>query len=97
MPANKKYLTTSPWQRFAKLSCGILGGYILSALIHINLSYLFVNKPPFLSVTLNTVFILWVGFICIPYLFKNGWKAWLYYLIAILGLALLYFFVFKNS
>ena len=38
MPANKKYLTPSPWQRFAKISAAILGGLIVALMFHLALA-----------------------------------------------------------
>lgn len=97
MPANPKYLTSSPWQRFAKLSAGVFGGYIISALLHMVLA-LFVpyHKEVLISSTF-TFFIFWVAFIIFPYLFKNGWWAWGVYLVLILVLYGLYYWGDKQN
>lgn len=91
MPANPKYLTKNPWQQFAKISAGILGGYIITALIHM-VSALFIpfHKEILITTTI-TFFIIWVVFLIIPYLFKNGWKVWLLYIIIISILFGLYY------
>lgn len=92
MPANKKYLNKSPWHQFAKISAGILGGYIITALIHMCLP-LWLPKPKEVLITsVFTFFIVWCTFLIIPYLFKNGWKSWLIYLGIIAILFALYYF-----
>lgn len=85
MPANPKYLTQSSWQKFAKLSAGILGGYIISALLHMVLPILLVPYHKEMLITsLFTLYALWVVLMIIPYLFKNGWMAWGVYILSII-------------
>lgn len=95
MPANPKYLTKSSWHRFAKISAGILGGYIISALFHMVLSLYIPAHKEVLITSAFTLFILWGGLLLVPYLFRNGWKIWGIYLLAILLLYL--FFYLGNS
>tara|TARA_R100001369_G_scaffold91389_1_gene132564 strand:+ start:702 stop:1004 length:303 start_codon:yes stop_codon:yes gene_type:complete len=92
MPANKKYLTTSSWQRFAKISAGIVGGYIISALLHIALAYWLPNPEIVLITSVYTLYILWVAIIIISFLTKNGWKLWALYLAIIIVLSVLIYF-----
>ena len=80
MPANKKYLTTSSWQRFAKISAGIVGGYIISALLHIVLAFWLPDPKLVLITSVYTLYILWVTIIILSFLAKNGWKLWAIYL-----------------
>lgn len=89
MPANKKYLTTSSWQRFAKISAGIVGGYIISALLHIALAYWLPNPEMVLITSVYTLYILWVAIIILSFLAKNGWKLWALYLAIIIVLSVL--------
>ena len=92
MPANKKYLTTSSWQRFAKISAGIVGGYIISALLHIALAYWLPNPEIVLITSVYTLYILWVAIIILSFLAKNGWKLWALYLAIIIVLSVLIYF-----
>ena len=92
MPANKKYLTTSKWQKFAKLSAGIIGGYFITALIHLSFALWFPFHKEALITSIYTIFIIWVVLIIIPFLFKNGWKTWgLYILICMILIVGFYF------
>ncbi|WP_075341794.1 hypothetical protein [Tenacibaculum agarivorans] len=90
MPANPKYLNKSPWQQFAKVSAGILGGYIVTALLHMCLPLWFPYPKEILITSIFTVFIVWGALLIFPFLFKNGWKAWGMYMILILILYIIY-------
>lgn len=92
MPANKKYLTYAPWQRFAKISAGIIGGYIISALLHMDLALWLPHHKEILISSIFTTFVVWCALFTFPFLFKNGWKAWLFYL-GVIGIlyAIFYF------
>ena len=92
MPANKKHLTTSSWQKFAKISAGIIGGYAITALIHLSFALWFPYHKEALISSIYTIFIIWVVFLIIPFLFKNGWKAWVWYLIISLILLISFYF-----
>ncbi|WP_286756056.1 MULTISPECIES: hypothetical protein [Roseivirga] len=88
MPANSKYLS-SPGQRFAKLSAGLLGGYLLSATLHYVLG-MWLGNPAYVVVTsIYSLYLVWMLLFIVPYLFTNGWKAWAYYLGIMLALLLL--------
>ena len=41
MPANKKYLTQSPLQRFLKITAGFVGGFIITEAFHMILALWF--------------------------------------------------------
>lgn len=84
MPANPQYLTMSKWQRFAKISAGLLGGYLLASVIHMILALWLFNHRVVLVTSVYSLFILWVVFMIVPFLVKNGWKIWGIYLIGIL-------------
>ncbi len=90
MPANKKYLTQSPWQQFAKISAGIIGGYVVTSLLHLCLALWLPNPKEVLITSIFSVFIVWVVLLIIPYLFNNGWKAWLLYLSISIVLFIIY-------
>ena len=92
MPANKKYLTTSSWQRFAKISAGIVGGYLISALLHIALAFWLPNPEMVLITSVYTLYILWVAIIILSFLAKNGWKLWALYVVIIIVLSVMVYF-----
>lgn len=79
MPANPKYLTASRWQRFAKISAGILGGYFASMSIHIAAAAWF-NHVNTIITAAYSGFIVWVVFMLLAFLSRNGWFVWLLYL-----------------
>lgn len=79
MPANPKYLTASNWQRFAKISAGILGGYLVSITFHLVICYWFNHVNVIITATF-TGFILWATLLVLAFLAKNGWKIWGIYL-----------------
>ncbi len=84
MPANSKYLTTSPWQRFAKISAGILGGYFVAMAIHMAFAAWMKHTNVIITATYSG-FIVWVGFMIVAFYAKNGWKIWgLYLLLTVL-------------
>jgi len=97
MPANRKYLHKSSWQQFAKISAGILGGYPISALFHMCLSLWLPNPKEVLITSIFTLFIVWCVFLILPFLFKNGWKAWGVYLLLILVLFGIYYLGNQNN
>lgn len=84
MPANLKYLNKSPWQQFAKISAGIIGGYIITSLFHMCLSLWMPNSKEVLITSIFTFFIVWCVLLIVPFLFKNGWKSWLTYIVIII-------------
>ncbi|MEO7978315.1 hypothetical protein [Flavobacterium sp.] len=79
MPANPKYLTQSKWQRFAKITAAILGGYFVSVTFHLALAVWF-NRANILMTMAFSGFILWVVLMVIAFLAKSGWKIWGIYL-----------------
>lgn len=90
MPANPKYLTQSNWQRFAKITAAILGGYLVSISFHLALASWF-NRANVVVTMIFSGFILWVTLMVVAFLAKNGWKMWLLYLgLSMLFLGLMY-------
>jgi hypothetical protein len=91
MPANPKYLTTSNWQRFAKISAGFLGGYLVTITLHLVLAFWFNHVNVIITLTF-TGFILWAILMVVAFLAKNGWKIWgIYLLITIFFSFIIYF------
>jgi hypothetical protein len=80
MPANPKYLTLSPWKRFAKISAAIVGGYVLTTCFHLALA-LWLDPVTVLITSAYSSFLLWVGLMVVAFLARNGWKVWGYYLL----------------
>lgn len=94
MPANKKYLNTSGWQKFAKISSGFLGGYLVSMTLHLAIAAWLYHINMIITMTF-TGFVLWMVLMILAFLGKNGWKIWGYYLVLSL-LFCLFLFLGKN-
>ncbi|MBL6447721.1 hypothetical protein JMN32_15490 [Fulvivirga sp. 29W222] len=91
MPANKKHLTPSFHQRFAKITAGFLGGYFITSTLFMVLA-LYTDRAVMLVTLRFGGFILWCVLMIIPFLFRNGWKAWGIYLVTtLLFSSILYF------
>ncbi|CAM1374062.1 conserved membrane hypothetical protein [Tenacibaculum litopenaei] len=97
MPANPKYLNKSPWQQGAKITAGLIGGYCISALLHMILALVLPFHQEVLVASIVTLFLVWCTLMIIPYLFENGWKVWGLYLIIIALLYTLYLFCNHNN
>lgn len=82
MPAKQKYLS-SPEQRALKISAGILGGFLLAMALHLVVGALIENKGVMVITSACSTFLLWILFMILAFLFKNGWKAWGIYLLGI--------------
>lgn len=91
MPANSKYLSSGT-DRAAKITAGLIGGYLLSAMLHYVLGLLVENKAVVVATSVYTLYMLWMVLFIIPFMMKSGGKAWLYYTIGIVLLAVLAFF-----
>ncbi|MDG3581224.1 hypothetical protein [Galbibacter pacificus] len=88
MPANKKYLTKSPLQKFAKITAAFIGGYILTeAFFMVLIAW---TAPASMIFTLRYAgFVLWAVLMIIAFIAKNGWSIWGIYLLATLSLSLI--------
>lgn len=92
MPAKEKYLSSS-WQRFLKITAGILGGYIASASIHLFVAVLLRQREIVLVTSTFTLFIVWAILMVLSFFAQNGWKVWgIYLAITIVLTSLAYFF-----
>ena len=92
MPANKKHLTRSPWQRLSKFIAGFIGGYTITQLLGI--LALKIAPPTLTLITLLYAgFAVWVTLFLMVYLFENGYKILAIYTLVIAGLlGLIYLF-----
>ncbi|GAB3652100.1 hypothetical protein GCM10028791_21440 [Echinicola sediminis] len=91
MPANKKYLTTSRSQRFAKITAGFFGGYGVTVTFFMAIGF-WLDHINVLTTLRFGGFMLWATLFLLAFLFKNGWKAWgLYLLIALVFSIIIYF------
>ncbi|RYC53439.1 hypothetical protein DN53_04250 [Flagellimonas olearia] len=91
MPANKKYLTPSASQRFAKITAAILGGLMVAVMFHMALASWF-NHVAIIITSTFSAFILWAVLMVLAFLGKNGWKVWGIYLLASLVLFVIFYF-----
>lgn len=80
MPANPKYLSSSG-QRVLKISAGLLGGYLLSTMLHLAGAAI----PGIgMNLTLSgsfSGFLLWVVLMVLAFVARNGWAVWAIYLL----------------
>ena len=97
MPANPKYLNKSPWHQFAKITAGIIGGYTITALFHMNLPLWLPSPKEVLVTSVITFYMVWGALLIIPFLFHNGWKSWFLYLGLIAVLFGLYYIGNQNN
>lgn len=95
MPANKKYLTSSLTQRFAKITAAILGGLMVAVLFHMALASWFNHVAVIITSTFSA-FILWAVLMVLAFLGKNGWKIWGIYLAVSLFFGVLIYFGHQN-
>jgi len=85
MPANKKYLTTSPWLRLSKIMAGTVGGYLVMISLHLLLTRVF-PRENVVATAFFTGYILWAFLLLWAFVAKNVWQVWLTYA----GLSLLF-------
>jgi hypothetical protein len=82
MPAKKEYLTTAS-QRALKITAGIFGGYFLAVAFQMAIGVLIPYRKEVILTGAFAVFILWVAFMVIAFLARNGWVIWGIYLLSI--------------
>lgn len=90
MPANKKYLTQSPWIRLSKLLAGVLGGYLVTISFHAALTRVF-PKEYVMITSFITGYLLWAILLLVAFLIPQAWKTWMIYLVLIGLFSGLYF------
>ena len=96
MPANKKYLTTSPLQRTLKITAAIVGGYMVSTAFHQFLMLFLPKKEMYMTMHFS-VYIMWAVLMIMAFLAKNGWKIWGWYLLASVVLFSPFLYQFINQ
>ncbi|QEC51839.1 hypothetical protein EDD80_102408 [Anseongella ginsenosidimutans] len=79
MPANKKYLCTSAFRRWMKITAGFFGGYGVTISFFLMLTSFF-DTSKVLMTGLFSGFIIWAILLLLAFLTKSGWKIWLVYL-----------------
>jgi len=79
MPANPKYLTQNRTQRFAKVTAALLGSLLVSASTMLAIAA-WSKNPRVVFLTYSYFFFMqWCALMLVAFLFKNGWKCWLWY------------------
>ncbi|MES2653249.1 MAG: hypothetical protein V4663_16030 [Bacteroidota bacterium] len=78
MPANKKYLTKSPWLRLSKILAGTIGGYTVMFSFHMVLTKVFPQENV-IATSFFTGYLLWAILLLFAFLAKNVWKVWAVY------------------
>ncbi|GHE33032.1 hypothetical protein [Sphingobacterium griseoflavum] len=80
MPANKKYLTKSPWLRLCKILAGTVGGYAVMLSFHLALSS-FLPKGEVVATAIILGYIMWSFLLLWAFVEKNVWRVWLTYVL----------------
>lgn len=78
MPANKKYLTKSPWIKLSKILAGALGGYVVTISFHAALTRAF-PKENVMITSFITGYLLWATLLLVAFLIPKSWKTWAIY------------------
>tara|TARA_B100000809_G_C15122948_1_gene525035 strand:+ start:975 stop:1280 length:306 start_codon:yes stop_codon:yes gene_type:complete len=84
MPANPKHLTKSKWQRFSKISAGILGSYLMISAFQLALTQWTGSEDLIYYTLYYALYLVWVPLMLLPFFFNNGWKCWGIYLAIIM-------------
>ncbi len=97
MPANKKYLTTSLWAKFGKISAAIIGGFLASTAIHLAFATQ-LDPIAVWGTAIFTTFLVWTGIILFIYWIRAAWKAWLFCIgLMLISVAVIYLSLPVNS
>lgn len=80
MPANKKYLTKSPWLRLVKILAGTVGGYAVMLSFHLSLTT-FLPKNEVVATAFILGYIMWAFLLLWAFVAKNIWRVWLTYIV----------------
>ncbi|WP_343632653.1 hypothetical protein [Fluviicola sp.] len=91
MPANKKYLS-SGWQRFAKVTAAIIGSLLVTSFLFAALAFWLPDYKTAVITSVYALFPVWITLMILPFLFENGWKCWLYYVLVLIALYVLIHF-----
>lgn len=79
MPANKKYLTRTPLERFLTITAGFAGGYMVTESLHMALA-VWLDTGSMLITLRYAGFIVWAGLFIVALISRKAWKIWLLYL-----------------
>ena len=90
MPANKKYLTQSPWTKFSKILIGTLGGYLVTISFHAALTRIFPLEYVMVT-SFITGYLLWATLLLFAFIIKQAWKTWTIYTALIVVFSGIYF------
>jgi len=80
MPANKKYLTKSPWLRLSKILAGTVGGYAVMLSFHLALCSV-LPKGEVVATAFIMGYIMWSFLLLWAFVAKNVWRVWLTYIL----------------
>lgn len=94
MPANKKYLTKSPWLRLSKILAGSVGGYAVMMSLHLFFTA-FLPKEDVIITACFTGYILWAFLLLYAFIAENVWKVWGLYMLLTVVFALPYLLKFN--
>lgn len=89
MPANKKYLTRSPWLRLSKILAGTAGGYFVMLSFHLLLTSFF-PKEGVIATAFFTGYLLWAFLLLYAFIAQNVWRVWGIYILLTVVFALPY-------
>lgn len=91
MPANRKYLTKSPWTKLSKILAGTVGGYLVTISFHAALARVF-PKDMVIVTSFITGYLLWASLLLVAFLIKQAWKTWALYIVLTAVFSALYMF-----
>ncbi|MCG8306529.1 MAG: hypothetical protein MI975_04000 [Cytophagales bacterium] len=83
MPANKKYLISSPWTKTGKIIASILGAWLVSLSFHMALA-LWIDMKSVLVTSAYSIFIVWSLLMLVVYWIKSPWKVWGIFLLSLI-------------
>lgn len=90
MPANKKYLTKSPWIRLCRILLGTVGGYVIMISFHLLLVFIF-PKENVIATAFISGYVLWAFLLLWAFLEPKLWRLVLTYILLIVLFSLAYF------
>lgn len=80
MPANRKYLTKSPWLRLGKILMGTVGGYVVMISFHLCLTYIW-PKENVIATAFFTGYVLWAVLLLWAFLEPKFWRLCITYVV----------------
>ncbi|MEL6483291.1 MAG: hypothetical protein AAFU57_13625 [Bacteroidota bacterium] len=90
MPANRKYLSTSPLTKCNRLTAGLLGSFLASLAFHLALTA-WLELDIVLTISIFSFFIVWIGLMLIAYWIRKVWQVWaLILMITLVSLGAIY-------